>query len=271
MNSPWRYFRLIRFPMFFVPVGAFIVGMIESRHAWPNGSHDALAILGVIFIAAGTFAYNGYEDREIDARKGEAFAKQHPLRSLTVALTTFAIGVLLSVLVDLATFLALSAFTLAALAYSRFGVKLLAVKNLTAAFLSAILIVLGGISAGAVTARHWVSFAMAFFGVTAMEIINDVEDREADRGFRITLSMMLPPSVIKGITLLLVVGALFFGLQLAIASVWFAIFYAISAATFLASVFALPDDRSSSVRLPKRFLYFGLWFGVAALLVAAMG
>lgn len=268
MRTLWHYLRLIRFPMTFAPVGAFIIGMVQSRNKLPTSPDAFLAMLALFFLSAGTLAFNGFYDREIDARKGESFAKYYPKKALATAITCYAICLVVSAAVSGYALLLFTLYTGATIAYSRYGVTIPALKNIFASFLSATLVIFGASIAGGINLANLITSLVFFFAVTAMELVKDLEDIEADREYRVTLAMLLPLQHIKLITGFCVAGAIIIGFLFPQRTSLFGILYVFASVAFIAALFRLPRQIASPVdHLPRRLIYSGLWIGLVAFVV----
>ena len=271
MQLIWQYLRLIRFPMTFAPVGAFVVGIIQSQKRWPSSPDELISIVAIFFLSAGTLAYNGYEDRDIDARKGEPFAKLHPKVALFVAIISFSIGTALSRMASVKIVLLFLFFVLAAVLYSRVCVKIPVLKNVLAALLSAFLILFCATVGSSVNIFNLLTTLVIFFAIMAMEIVKDVEDIEVDRGFRITLPHLMPMSHIRITVAFCITGAISIGFIFPSRTVPFIILYAIASAAFMMAVLRLPNRLTPEIdHVPRKLIYVGLWIGLMAFLAPVL-
>ena len=254
--------------MFLVPAGVFIAGTIQSQgQILPQTSYLWLAIIAMILIAAATFTYNGYCDREIDRRKGSPFAADHPRIALLFPIALYAISLILSADLGLKLFLTILFFSAATLAYSAYLTKVLVVKNVAAAAISASFILGGGWISEGISHQHWLWALIIFLAILAMEIIKDAEDREADRGFRRTLAASWSWRAIRWLVFSLIIMAVVISLFLPSHSGIFDFFWILTALAFLAGWLILPTDFNlGKVRLSRRIIYAGLWFGLGMLI-----
>jgi len=269
MKSVWRFLQFLRFPMFLVPVLIFGVGMAASGAWWPLGQQGALALGAMTLLAAATFTYNGYEDRFIDERKGNAFAAQHPAAAAWVSGGLYAGSLTVAAALGTRPLMLFLVYTLCSVAYSRWLVKILVIKNFAAALLSAILVLLGGTVVGQVTTTHIILAVTIFFAITAMEIVKDIEDLPVDAGYRRTLPAVLPLPVLRRIVLGLVLLAATALLLLPHSTQTYLVALGPALICFLTAALLLPPKLSPHAGRPSRqLLYAGLWFGALAMLLA---
>ncbi len=268
MKTLWRYLRIIRFPMTFAPVGAFIAGMIQESGKFPVLPSELLAMLAMFFLSAGTLAYNGFRDRDIDARKGESFAKQYPKKVQIAAILCYVACLAVAGIISLSTFLVFALYVGATIVYSRYGVRLPGLKNALASFLSASLVLFGAYVVGGINQASLITTLVFFFAITAMELVKDLEDIEADRGYRATLVMVLPLGYIKYIAGVCVAGAIAIGFLFPVRTVLFGILYTAASAAFVVALFRLPLHITTLIdHTPRRLIYVGLWIGLAAFIL----
>lgn len=255
------FIRFTRFPMFLVPVGAFIGGMAVNTRRLPEGG-EWLAIVATVCLSAGMFAFNGYCDRKIDKRKKMFFANWHPRFTLFYSLVLYLLAVALPEFGS-PFFLTMVGLTVGTILYSLVLVNIPGLKNVGAAVLFAAFILVGGIAVGGVNSHHWHLFAVICLAITAMEVVKDVEDVSCDRGSRETLPAIFTMTTIQFIVFCLIAAAAVVAFFLPHAEKSFYAWWLATVCLFLAGWDKLPSQldtvRAASAR---RYIYAGLWFGL---------
>ena len=264
-----KFVRFIRFPMFLVPAGVFLAGMVLSIRGWPVGGSQWLAIAAFICLAGGTFSLNGYYDRFIDQRKGSSFAVNYPRTALGIALGWYVLGFIFTIVSSEDIFLIYILFVIGTVLYNRWLANIFIIKNFTAALLSASLVLAGGWAVGVVARPHWLWSVIIFGGISAMEIIKDMEDVKADQGFRVTIPMKLALPKVQWLVLALILLAVTVSLSLVPSTILFYAFWALTLLSFLRGWYVLPLVRDPGrARLARRWIYAGLWFGLLMMITS---
>lgn len=271
MRKFFKFLQFLRFPMFLVPVVVFVVGIIEATHTWPMRVQDILSILSMVCMAAAMFTYNDYEDRAIDARKGNAFAFEHPRIALWVSVGLYTASLGLAITQGLKVASIFTVYAIGTLAYSRWIVKRMGWKNVVAAFLSAALLPMGGAIAQTVTTRALVMGGIVFFAILAMEIIKDIEDVPVDQGYRTTLPHVLPMQTTRVIVATLITTAILLGLLVRPSTGRFYLLMSPAILCFAIGTILLPTSQTPTAgRTSRRWLYAGLWFGAVAMVLFSL-
>lgn len=265
------FLRFLRFPMTLAPVAGYVAGWMIGRGVLAPGPADLRGTLAMLGLAVGALAYNGYEDRAIDAGKDTRFALEHPGGALTAAAvgyaTTFALAATLPPVGRLG-FLVLSVVSIL---YSRFLVFVPGVKNLAAAAMSGTFVWLGGAAGGSLTATHVPAALSAFFGILAMVLVEDIEDQPVDQGRRTTLAMVLPPPVVKAVVLVSVAAAVLTAAALGSDKAVFLIPFFLAASAFVLGAWLLPSRSGAPPPTLSRWLVWnGLFVGLVALVAGAL-
>jgi 4-hydroxybenzoate polyprenyltransferase len=257
--------------MTLAPVGGFVGGWMIGRGTFAPNPVDVYGTVAMLGLAVGALAYNGYEDRVIDARKETRFALEHPGAALLTAGVGYAITFAFAATLPMVGRLGFLALSVASILYSRFLVYVPGVKNLAAAAMSGTFVWLGGAAGGSLTAAHAPAALTAFFGILAMVLVEDVEDQPVDRGQRTTLAMVLTPAALKIIVLGSVVAALLSAARLGSARAWFLVPYVLAALAFVPAAVLLPNHRGQPLPTLSRWLVWnGLWVGLVALVAGVI-
>jgi geranylgeranylglycerol-phosphate geranylgeranyltransferase len=169
-------------------------------------------LLAVIFIISGGQAINDYFDRDLDAKQKKsrpipsgAISPQH---ALIFALALFVVGNLLAWQVQSTTALTFPIafyFSLLLIAYSAFMRRIKFVGNIIVALGVGFTYIFGA-SITHITPLVLAIALAAFLANWVREIMKDVEDKEMDRGNKLTLPLITNPrnvSIIASIILLL--------------------------------------------------------------------
>lgn len=265
-----RILRFLHLPMSLIPALALVAGIVQARRGWPVGFHDWLAIGAMVILSMAIFADNGYHDRQIDLKKGQPFALEHPALARRIGFYLYTVSVILAAFVGITVALYFFLLALASMVYSAWAVKIPGLKNLMAAAVSASFLLLGGTIAGHLTTVHWVSAVAILLVITAQEIIKDVEDVTADQGWRRTLPMLWSTTRLRTAVWALIISGLAVTWLVRTQTIWFWASFGMATTCFImaAASFSRGDIQRGG-RIGRRWMYAGLWFGVMALTAAA--
>ncbi len=204
-------------------IGTLIGFWISSQRIF-FGFDFGMAFLSVIFIISGGQAINDYFDREVDAKQKSnrpiASGKISPLHALLFAGALFIIGNLLALQLNSSTFLSFPiAFFFSALlvVYSAFMQKIKFLGNIIVAMGVGFTYIFGA-SIARITPLVLTIALAAFLANWAREIIKDVEDKEMDRGNKLTLPMIAASKHVHLLVGIILLATIFAGY---IPSVWF--------------------------------------------------
>ena len=189
-----RLFRLGNCAM--AAVGALLAAVvcvgIEDLSDFSSEIAFSLTVV-LSFTAAGN-AYNDYFDREID----KVAHPERPIPSGTVtpygaalvAVTLFALSVVLSFFVNLWSVLIVVTSVLVMVGYERLLKAEGLAGNVAISWLTGALFLFGGAAVDNLDLA-WILAALAFLATLGREIVKDIQDMEADKGFRRTLPMRI--------------------------------------------------------------------------------
>ncbi len=173
-------------------LAAIVCGGIDELSDYAGQIAFSLAVV-VSFTAAGN-AYNDYFDREID----RIAHPQRPLPSGTVtpygallsANVLFAVALGLSFFITVYSVVIVITSVLVMVVYERFLKAEGLAGNLAISWLTCALFLFGGAAVDRLELA-WILAALAFLATLGREIVKDIQDIEADKGFRRTLPMRI--------------------------------------------------------------------------------
>ncbi|MDD1770674.1 MAG: UbiA family prenyltransferase [Methanomassiliicoccales archaeon] len=147
---------------------------------WPQ----VLVASGVVFaFVAGGNSLNDYLDREVDRtahpKRPIPSGRMRAVTALRLSAGAFIVSLLLSLLLDLWSILIVVSAVAIMLAYELYTKKRGLSGNLSIAWLTAALFLLGGTVVGSVD-RTVAIAAMAFLATLGREVVKDIEDMKAD-------------------------------------------------------------------------------------------
>ncbi len=165
------------------------------------------ASIGAALISAASQAINDYYDYDVDRKKGRRTVLSRR-EILHVSLALYVLGNAATLLATPLHFVVALVASLATWAYSAFlsGRKYLG--NVVVAFFTAFVFVFAGLCGNAV--RLLFPFFLAFLAAWAREVIKDIEDLPADRGYKMTLPMLVGPEMAGYFAAYLILLAVFF-------------------------------------------------------------
>lgn len=174
--------------------GAFI-GYSIASNAIHTGNGVGYAMFAAFIICGAGMAINDYFDRNIDKRlhpnKAIPSGRVSPKAALAFSLVMFVAGNAIAILfLPPASMTIAFAFTLLLIAYSAFLTRAKYIGNFVVASGTAFTLVFGASLAGNYAVVAALALA-ALFANLARELIKDMEDLEADRGFKKSLPMLL--------------------------------------------------------------------------------
>jgi len=153
----------------------------------------ALAMISAAIIGGAGQAINDYFDREVDAKKNKSkpipSGRASPASVKLFAFTLFFTGLVLAWLVNAAAFAIAVIAVVSLYAYSAFLAKKKWLGNWVVAGNTALLFVFGATITGNYSVVAPLALA-ALFANIAREIVKDLEDLKADRGFKRTLPLV---------------------------------------------------------------------------------
>ncbi|HVO77243.1 MAG TPA: UbiA family prenyltransferase, partial [Methanomassiliicoccales archaeon] len=171
-------------------VGLIAAALIAAGTGLTDHWPQVLVASGVVFafVAAGN-SLNDYLDREVDRfahpERPIPSGRMRAVTALRLSAGAFVISFLLSLLLDFWSILIVASAIAIMLAYELYTKKRGLSGNLSIAWLTAALFLLGGTVVGAVD-RTLAIAAMAFLAILGREIVKDIEDMKADFN-RVTL------------------------------------------------------------------------------------
>lgn len=257
--------------MTLAPVGGFVAGWMVAQGSLDISAQDLRGTLAMVALAVGALAYNGYEDRTIDAGKDTRFALEHPGAARATAGFGYAVTLALATTLGPTASTGFVVLIVVSLLYSRVFVYVPGIKNLAAAGMSAGFVWLGGVASGVASARLAAAAATAFLGILAMVLVEDIEDQPVDRGRRTTLPMVLSPKLVKFLVLSSAIAGVLVLLRLAQPTAVFWIPFFLAAGAFLGSALLLPSRRPTPPPTVSRWLVWnGLWAGLIAMVAGSL-
>ncbi|NYZ78734.1 UbiA family prenyltransferase [Candidatus Micrarchaeota archaeon] len=182
--------KLVRFEHSFMLAVAVAVGEVITLHAVPQYNLLLLSILPPMLVGAASFAINDYFDLKsdrINRRMDRPLVSGEitPRNALLLSLLLFALGTLISILINFNCFLLTLSFSILACLYS-FRLKDIAViGNIYIALTMAVPFVYGSIAvADYIPAAVLLLSSIAFVSGLAREIMGTVRDIRGDRAGR---------------------------------------------------------------------------------------
>ncbi len=177
-----------------VALSAVAVWLGYALGAGPSfGGAVALAMVSAALIGGAGQAINDFFDREVDARKNKSkpipSGRTKPSSVKLFAFTLFFAGLVLAWLVNATAFAIAALATISLYAYSAFLAERKWLGNWVVAGNTALLFVFGATITGNYLAVAPLALA-ALFANVAREIVKDLEDLKADKGFKQSLPIL---------------------------------------------------------------------------------
>ncbi|MEM4327259.1 MAG: UbiA family prenyltransferase [Candidatus Diapherotrites archaeon] len=179
-----------------ISIFGVLVGFILSSGYFEFSNKLLLLLVSVFAITGAGNAINDFFDADIDKRLGRK--KQEGKTSYWLSLSLFTIGIFLSAFVNFHAIIIASVSSLALIIYAGLLQKFKYVGNWLIAILTAFTIFYGATLNGSYGLVFFPALS-AFFANGAREIIKDLEDLKGDKGYKITLPMLVGIEKIKKI------------------------------------------------------------------------
>jgi geranylgeranylglycerol-phosphate geranylgeranyltransferase len=166
-----------------------------------------IGMLAAFLVCAAGQIINDYFDFELDLKKGkqkyESVTKENKKQLLWIAIALFLVGNALAYFINQNAFLIAIGISVLLIIYSAILQKQKWLGNLVVALGTALPLVFGAAIFGDFAVIGWLA-ASAFLANWAREIVKDVEDLEADQGYKTTLPMLFKMSTVDSIVALTV-------------------------------------------------------------------
>lgn len=203
-------------------IGCFI-GFSVSNYAIEFSLPLLYAMIAVFFVCAGGQAINDYFDRNIDKKlhpdKPIPSGRVPSKTAYMYALVLFLLGFLSAYYVNQTAFYIALLFALLLFSYSAFLPKYKYIGNFVVAFGTGFTLIYGATLTGNYFVVSLLA-AAAIFANVAREIIKDLEDAEADKGYKKSLPHIIPKKYVLIFILLYYVLAIFLSYVPAIFSIY---------------------------------------------------
>jgi len=211
-----------------------------------------LAVISTFFVTAASMTFNDYFDWEIDkinhAKRPIPQGIIKPKEMLYFSIIFFAIGLTISLFINLLCFTIASVSILLLVVYEKYSKNIGIFSNMTVAFISAISFTFGGASVGNPYSSFILSI-MTFFVMTGREIIMDIRDTEGDKLIRRSLPIQIgrkKASYVACIFLIITVFLIPSPYLLKILNAWYlALIIPVGIITLLATIWLLRDIKNA--------------------------
>lgn len=236
-----------------------LAGYLISSHSWHIPPLVLMEALVLMLITSFGMAWNNFQDRQMDLKKGRSFAYNNPGKSLALTLVLLVISVTVLPQFTGKNFnLACTIMAVILFWYSYIS-RIILVDNLIVAAFSAWLIIVTTDNIFQLSSIQISLTLIIFLLILGREILKDVEDVKIDRGYRNSIPIMFGKA-----NAINIISLSWFLCSVVVIYIWFLsqlsawrFFVASSALALFISLIIIRKD-SGSYKTTKGYIYLAM-------------